>query len=63
MSATSAGNGDDEVLIKHGALVSGDGHQQTVAGRRRRFRNELIEGLKALGWEYVDVKRCMRFRR
>jgi hypothetical protein len=56
-------NGDDEVLIKHGALVSGGGPQQTVAGRRRRFRSELIGRMKTIGWEFVEVRRKMRFKR
>jgi hypothetical protein len=34
-------NGNNQLSIKHGALIPGGGYEQTVAGRRRRFRNEL----------------------
>jgi hypothetical protein len=56
-------NGDNRLSIKHGALIPGGGYEQTVAGRRRRFRNELECRMKDIGWEFVDVKRTMEFRK
>jgi hypothetical protein len=56
-------NGNNQLSIKHGALIPGGGYEQTVAGRRRRFRNELERLMKDIGWEFVDVKRTMQFRK
>jgi hypothetical protein len=56
-------NGDNQVSIKHGALIPGGGPQQTVAGRRRRFRSELTDRMKALGWQLVSVQRLMLFKK
>jgi hypothetical protein len=52
-----------EVTVKHGALVPDDGYRQTVAGRRRRFRKELMDEMSELGWQLVSVQRSMKFRR
>ena len=54
---------DDEVWINHGRLISGSGYAQTVADRRRRFRKQLTDRMKALGWDFVEVKRSMIFKR
>jgi hypothetical protein len=56
-------NGGDCALIKHSALIPNDGYLQTITGRRRRFRNELINMMKTLGWELVSVQRFMKFRK
>jgi len=56
-------NGDNQVSIKHGALIPGGGPQQTVAGQRRRFRSELTDRMKALGWQLVSVERLMLFKK
>jgi hypothetical protein len=56
-------NGDDQVSVKHGMLIPGHGYPQTVAGRRKRFRNELQNLMKTLGWQLVSVKRAMTFER
>jgi hypothetical protein len=56
-------NGNNQLSIKHGALIPGGGYEQTVAGRRRRFRNELERLMKDIGWEFVDVKRTMQFKK
>jgi hypothetical protein len=53
----------NEIQIYHGKLIPGDGFQQTVANRRRRFRNELTRMLAPLGWNFVEVRRSMVFRR
>jgi hypothetical protein len=42
------------VSIRHGDLISGD-NQQTKAGRRKRLRSVLIDGMKAIGWDFVAV--------
>jgi hypothetical protein len=54
---------NNHVLIKHGDLIPSGGYQQTVAGRRRRFRIGLVASMKNIGWELVDVKRAMEFRK
>jgi hypothetical protein len=56
-------NGPNQLSIKHGALIPGGEYQQTVAGRRRRFRNELERRMRDIGWEFVEVKRTMQFRK
>jgi hypothetical protein len=54
--------GIDEVSIRHGDLISGNS-QQTIASRRKRFRGELTDRMKALGWDFVGVSRTMIFKR
>jgi hypothetical protein len=54
---------DDEVWIMHGRLIPNDGYARTIAGRRRRFRKQLIEQMKADGWTFVEVRRAMIFRK
>ena len=54
---------DDKVSIKHGVLISNDGYQQTVAGRRRRFRKELMNRMQGIGWSLEKVQRTMTFRK
>ena len=54
---------DDEVWILHGRLIPNDGYAQTIASRRRRFREQLIEQMRANGWTFVEVRRAMIFRR
>jgi hypothetical protein len=54
---------EGEVIIKHGALVPGDGYRQTVAGRRRRFRQELAAKMSERGWKLRRVQRSMTFVR
>jgi hypothetical protein len=56
-------NGDNQLSIKHGALVPAGRYEQTAAGRRRRFRHELERQMKDIGWDFVDVKRTMQFRK
>jgi hypothetical protein len=55
--------GDDLVSVKHGMLISGGGYQQTVQGRRRRFRNQLEERMLSIGWRLETVQRSMTFRK
>jgi hypothetical protein len=55
--------GDDQVEVVHGKLIPGGGYQQTVAGRRRQFRNELVRLMKDIGWDFVGVARTMVFRK
>jgi hypothetical protein len=52
--------GDEEVWIYHGKLISG-GYQQTVASRRRRFRDELTNMLKPAGWKFATIRIAMIF--
>jgi hypothetical protein len=54
---------DDEIEVKHGRLVPGGGYQQTVAGRRRRFRKQLTERRQTIGWGLLSVQRSMTFRK
>jgi hypothetical protein len=54
---------DDEIEVKHGRLVPGGGYQQTVAGRRRRFRKQLTERMQTIGWGLSNVRRSMIFRK
>ena len=54
---------DDEIEVKHGRLVPGEGYQQTVADRRRRFRKQLTERMQTIGWGLLSVQRSMTFRK
>jgi hypothetical protein len=54
--------GIDEVSIRHGDLISGD-NQQTKAGRRKRLRGVLIDGMKAIGWDFVAVGTTIIFKK
>jgi hypothetical protein len=47
----------------HGRLVPGEGYQQTVADRRRRFRKQLTERMQTIGWGLLSVQRSMTFRK
>jgi hypothetical protein len=49
--------------INHLALLPSDGYRQTVAGRRRRLRDELRKRMQALGWQLVDEYRSMKFEK
>jgi hypothetical protein len=51
------------VTIKQGMLIPNDGFKQTIEGRRRRFRDELIERMDAVGWKLQSVGRFMVFCR
>jgi hypothetical protein len=53
--------GDHQVSIWHGKLIPGGGPQQTVAGRRKRFRKELTNRMQDIGWRLVGVARSMTF--
>jgi hypothetical protein len=55
--------GDDDLVIKHGMLIPNDGFQQTIAGRRRRFRTDLQGKLDALGWKLMQTGRSLIFKR
>ena len=48
---------DDEIEVKHGRPVPGEGYQQTVADRRRRFRKQLTERMQTNGWGLLSVQR------
>jgi hypothetical protein len=54
---------DDLVSVKQGMLIPGGGYQQTVAGRRRRFRKQLEERMRSIGWRLETVQRSMTFRK
>jgi len=56
-------HGSDHVSIKHGALIPRNGYQQTIAGRRRRFRNELMKRMTTFGWRLVSAQRSMKFEK
>jgi hypothetical protein len=58
-----AWHGSDHVSIKHGALIPSDGYQQTIKGRRLRFRNELTNMMEALGWKLERVGKSLKFRK
>jgi hypothetical protein len=53
---------ENEVWVYHGKLIYG-GYQQTVSGRRKRFRDALTNMMKPLGWKLVDVRQAMIFKR
>jgi hypothetical protein len=46
-------DGDERVRVKIGMIIPDDGPQQTVSGRRKRFRTELTKLLVLKGWEEV----------
>ena len=54
---------EKRLIIKHGALIPNEGFKQTVAGRRKRLRQELIRGLGERGWHLIRVVRWMTFER
>jgi hypothetical protein len=56
-------NSNDEVLIKHTLLISGEGFKQTVVGRRCRFRKELTSKMEALGWRLASKGRFLKFQK
>jgi hypothetical protein len=58
-----AWKGDDQISIAQGALISGQGYAQTIAGRRKRFRIELERRMNAIGWRLEIVQRSMVFRK
>jgi hypothetical protein len=49
--------------INHLELLPSDGYRQTVAGRRRRLRDELRKRMQALGWQLVEGVRSMKFEK
>jgi hypothetical protein len=55
--------GDDEVWVYHGKLIPGGGYQQTVAGRRKRFRDELTNVMRSLDWKLLEVRQAMIFKK
>jgi hypothetical protein len=54
--------GTDEVSIRHGDLISGD-YKRTKEGRRKRLRDELTDGMKGIGWDFVTVGPTIIFKR
>jgi len=54
---------NDELSIKHGKLIPDNGYRQTIAGRRKRFREELTARMQTIGWTPVCVKQSMTFRK
>jgi hypothetical protein len=53
----------DEVLVKQSLFIPDNGPMQTVSGRRRRFREALIEQMREIGWTYEPTGRWIKFRR
>lgn len=54
---------DSEIVLKHAKLIPNDGFQQTIAGRRKRFRTDLESKMDALGWELIATGRSLTFKR
>jgi hypothetical protein len=54
---------DDQILVRHGILIPDNSYAMTTSGRRRRFRAELTRLLAADGWQFVEVRRAMIFKR
>jgi hypothetical protein len=54
---------DDQLRIKHGILIPGDGPKETVAGRRRRFRDAMERAMRAIGWELVVTNPVLKFKK
>ena len=52
---------DYQITIRHGLLIPRDGPQQTLAGRRRRFRKGLESRMKAIGWRLVKATQSLQF--
>jgi hypothetical protein len=55
--------GDDEIRVNHANLIPSEGPNQTISGRRKRFREKLKSEMKAIGWEQVSVHQWMTFKR
>ena len=57
-------NGPDEVRVVVGKfLAEGSAVKQTLAGRRKRFRQELKAFMRGTGWEEVSAHRWCRYSR
>jgi|ERR1700730_1549328 hypothetical protein len=56
-------NGDKQVSVNHGKVVPNSSYRQTIAGRRKRFRDELTAQMKAIGWELIGYHRSMKFQK
>ena len=55
--------GNDEIRVKHGKLIPNVGPNQTISGRRKRFREKLRIEMKAIGWDLVSVRQWITFKR
>lgn len=55
--------GDSEIEIHVGALIPDEGPKQTAAGRRKRFRTELIKVMGMHGWVVKENSRPYLFVR
>jgi hypothetical protein len=55
--------GDNHVSVRHGALIPNEGFQQATAGRRRRFRHEVTQLMRQIGWELIALKQRMEFKK
>jgi hypothetical protein len=55
--------GNDEIRVKHGKLIPNVGPNQTISGRRKRFRQKLQSEMKALGWDLASVGQWLTFKR
>jgi hypothetical protein len=55
--------GDGHLVIKHGKIIPNEGFQQTIAGRRKRFRTDLQRELDALGWKLMKTGPSLTFKR
>lgn len=53
---------DDELTVFHGRIIGG-GYQQTISGRRKRFRAELQTRMNLIGWELVSLGRGLTFKK
>jgi hypothetical protein len=56
-------DGHDVVTVRQGILIPNNAVAQTIAGRRRRFRNYLTQGMKALGWDLIKITPALKFKR
>ena len=55
--------GHNEITIRHGKLIPADGFNQTVSGRRKRFRADLRAKMKEIGWEIITEGQSLHYRR
>ncbi|HEX8385182.1 MAG TPA: hypothetical protein VF576_03305 [Rubricoccaceae bacterium] len=55
--------GPDRLTVRIGKVVPDTGHQQTVTGRRKRFRTSLEPRLIASGWRPVTGTRANTYER
>ena len=54
---------ENELEVKHGALIPSARFQQTTSDRRKQFRRDLETRMKTIGWTLSKVGRTLHFKK